>query len=255
MRSIGTFESMTPPPYRNRLSELVKLPRLAMLAAILLLSGCLTIEEHYTFKKDGSGTMEYVMDTSSLQDLFDSLGSMGEDGDGTIAKKKQGKESSGDNGPMAGSMEGAVAELKELPGIRKVKLKTEKDGYVERISFAFANVEALNRALSVLMPDSTSAPQEFFRWEGNTLVRTNNRYAREIGKDVSTGEDTTGVQEMLSGMKYKMSFVFANGIGGVQAAQGMGKEQPKAKELELSTDFARIMEDPGALDLRITLDK
>lgn len=55
--------------------RLLNLPRLAAIGAIMLLSGCLTIEEHYTFKKDGSGTMEYVMDMSEIGSMMDALGS------------------------------------------------------------------------------------------------------------------------------------------------------------------------------------
>ncbi len=45
----------------------------ALLLFVLLMQGCLTIEENYTFKKDGSGTMEYVVDMSEMADLMKGL--------------------------------------------------------------------------------------------------------------------------------------------------------------------------------------
>lgn len=235
-------------------AHLLSLPRLTVLAAIVLLSGCLTIEEHYSFKKDGSGTMEYVMDASGMQELFDSLGNMNsDDATGKGGKKKKKKPGNDGEGIMGNDLNGQVAQLKQLAGIKKVKRKTEKDGYLERVSFAFADLGALNRALNVLMPDSTNAAQEFFRWEGSTLVRTNNRYAEALGSDMSSWSDSTGVADVLATMKYKMSFSFANDLGEVQT--GMEKARPKAKQLDLSTDFAEIMKDPKVMELRIGLDK
>ncbi len=42
----------------------------AVASMLVLLVGCITIEENYTFKKDGSGSMEYVVDLSSFAELM-----------------------------------------------------------------------------------------------------------------------------------------------------------------------------------------
>jgi hypothetical protein len=218
------------------------LRRLAALAAVVVLSGCLTIEEHYTFKKDGSGTMEYVLDMSEMGEMLDNMKGLTEEKDGSTTS---------DLGEQA-------AKLKAVDGIRKVKFKKEKKGYVQRISFRFKDVAALNRALNVLMPDSSGVQQEFFRWDGSTLVRTNNRHAEEIGGDMSGGpsaSDTTGISDMLKSMHYKYSFTFAGDVKDVQLADGVTRETPKPNQLELATDWSVIMKDPKALDLRITLGK
>ncbi|HRN35356.1 MAG TPA: hypothetical protein PLV70_04950 [Flavobacteriales bacterium] len=215
---------------------------LAATSLVLLISGCLTIEENYTFKKDGSGTMEYVVDMSDLKDMA-----------GMMDNKERKKSRKKDDGPITGS-DAKVAALKSLEGIKKVKLKSEQDGFVQRISFAFKNVDALNKALNVLMPDSTGAQQAFFRWEGSTLVRTNNLYAEELGKEMN-GSDTTGSAELLKAMHYKYSFKFAKDVQDTRLADGVTKESPNARKLELATDWSVIMKDPEALDLRITLAK
>ncbi|HMN04162.1 MAG TPA: hypothetical protein PKD45_00405 [Flavobacteriales bacterium] len=233
-----------------RIAALPGLRRIATLAVILLFSGCLTIEEHYTFKKDGSGTMEYVMDLSEIGSLLESLPS--DSGKKGGAKKDK---ASGEQVGILAGMEQQVPMLKELPGIKKVKLKKDKSGYLGRITFAFDDVAALNRALNVLMPDSVHGEQEFFRWEGSTLVRRSGGYARMLGSDMGADGDSLDVASMFESMKYKMSFKFAQPVSHLDKADGMVSGQPKPKQLNLATDFRKIMEDRSTLDLRIALDK
>ncbi|MBX2984247.1 MAG: hypothetical protein KF843_16410 [Flavobacteriales bacterium] len=221
----------------------------SFLAVILFATGCITIEEHYTFKKNGSGTMEYVVDMSSmlgLKDVFDKSGDRG---------KERKKDKGTNDGPMTTGFDERAKQLKGLEGIKRVKQKNKKDGFVQSLSFAFADVDALNRALNVLMPDSTGVQQTFFHWEGNTLVRTNNQYAKELGGDMAGDPDSNDQSDILESMKYTYSFKFAEKVKEVKRAEGVTQESPSAKKLELATDWAVIMKDPEALDLRITLDK
>ena len=95
-----------------------------------------------------------------------------------------------------------------------------------------------------------------FSWEGNTLVRTNNNHAAEMGAGMG-GEpgDSTDMTTMLQSMHYKYSFAFANEVSDLHIADGMVRDTAAAKELKLSTDWSVISKDPKALDLRITLKK
>ncbi len=219
--------------------------KMAALALVMLVSGCITIEEHYTFRKNGGGTMEYVMDMSALGAMMDALDQGGK-------ARKKGK---GEQEPMATGMEEHAKALRQLQGIKHVKLKLEKDGFVQRISFSFADLAALNSALNVLMPDSTGPPHAFFRWEGSTLVRTSNRYASALGKDMSGGADSTNLSGMLQSMRYKFSFNFPRKVEQADVAQGFTRASPSPRKLELATDWSVIMKDTTALDLRITLGK
>jgi len=218
-----------------------------LLGGLLLFTGCLTIEEHYTFKKDGSGTMEYVVDLSEMGVLMESFSEMGEG-------------SKDDKGQGMGAMEMGpqVEALKSVPGISKVKLNTKKK-WVQRISFSFKNVTALNAALNELMRDSSGTKYEFFRWEGETLVRTNNKHAYELGAgmakgevdpDAEEGEEGMDMSAILETMKYKYSFKFARDIVTTSSAEGVAKQAVGSKAVQLETDFAVIGRDPMALDLR-----
>lgn len=212
--------------------------------AIIILTGCLTIEENYTFKKDGSGTMEYVVDMSAVADLMKSLEGLGD-----------GKSKDAPNDAMDLVSDGAA--LKAIPGIKKVKIKKEKNGYVQRLSFAFQDLASLNAALNVLMPDSTGTTTEFFRWDGNTLVRTNNQHAVELGKDLAKEDEadsTAGALAILESMQYKYSFNFPRTVADAPVAEGMNKVAPNTKSLQFATDWAQITQRPEVLDLRITLN-
>lgn len=212
----------------------------AILASALLLCGCLTIEENYTFKKNGSGTMEYVVDMSALADMMKSM---------DLGGKNEKDE------PDAMGLRQQAGMLKDVAGLKHVRMKEQKDGYVQRVSFAFQDIAALNRALNILMPDSTGVQQEFFRWDGNSLVRTNNGYMRGVGGEIGGDGDSLNLEGMLTSMKYKYSFKFADAVGDARLAEGMEQERPSRKKLELATDWSVISKDPKALDLRITLDK
>lgn len=227
-------------------SLLLRARRWAILPLLMLATGCLTIEENYTFKKDGSGTMEYVVDMSAVAELMKSMEDMG-------GKDKE----KSDDGLGAMDMKDDAGKLSNIPGIKKVKVKREKDGYVQRLSFKFKDIDALNAALNVLMPDSTGKQTRFFTWEGNTLVRTNNRHATELGGDMAEdeGNDSLNMNGMLQSMQYKYSFAFADEVADTQVREGMLKETPSTKKVLLNTDWSVIMKDPQVLDLRIALKK
>lgn len=217
-----------------------------LLLLTALVSGCITIEEHYTFKRNGSGTMEYVVDMSAFSDIADAFDSLG---------KKHAPNTSAelDEGAPIMGMGEKVKELRAIQGITKVKNKEEHDGYLQRIGFAFSDLDALNKALNVLMPDSSGTWTEFFRWSGNELVRTNNHYAKDLGDDMVEGVSSDEMAEVLASMTYKFSFSFRQPVVGTQLPEGMTKEAPDAKKLELSTDWRAIALDPAALDLRIAV--
>jgi len=216
------------------------------LLVLLAFTGCITIEENYAFKKNGSGTMEYVVDMSELGDMmkaFDELGKSEEkkeDGMGTV------------------DLHDEMVQLKAVPGIKGVKVDDKKK-FVQRLKFSFADITALNAALNVLMPDSTGTAFTFFTWDGNTLVRNTNSHAKDLGTGMGKGDedpsDTTDMTAFLESMKYKYSFAFKEEVGNTSFATGVETEKPTAKSVKFSTDWSVITEDPKALDLRIELKK
>jgi hypothetical protein len=106
------------------------------------------------------------------------------------------------------------------------------------------------------MSDSSGATHVFFTWEGNTLVRTNNEHARQMGKGMGAEEedsDSTDMTQFLESMKYKYSFTFAKPVGTTVLGEGMIEERPSTRQVKMDTDWSKITKDPKALDLRIEL--
>jgi hypothetical protein len=165
----------------------------------------------------------------------------------------------GDDGGMKElDMKDEASLLKGIPGISKVRTKAEKDGFIQRVSFGFKDVNALNQALAVLLKDSSGTAHAFFAWDGSTLVRTNNRFATEMGSDIGQdeeGSDSLDTGALLKSMHYKYDFKFATPVGEVVKADGVLREDPSPKEVKFDTDWSVIMNDPKALDLRINLPK
>lgn len=213
---------------------------------LIAFTGCITIEENYTFKKNGSGTMEYVVDMSQIGEMLKAFEDMGD------GKGKEDK----DAGLNQLDMKEQVSALKNVPGIKKVKVNA-KDEYVQKVSFAFADVNALNAALNVLLKDTTELQHTFFTWEGNTLVRKSNGHARDIGMGMGKEDpnDSTDMTEFLSSMKYKYSFTFADPIANTATAEGMVQENPDPRTVKLDTDFSVISKDEKVLDIRIDLKR
>lgn len=217
---------------------------LATCVLCMVLVSCITIRENYNFKSDGSGTMEFVLDASEMGKLLKGM----------------------DLGESSGAGEGMklmekTDALKALPDISKVKAK-DKD-FVETVSFAFANIEALNAALNVLMPDSTSLHHRFFAWEGNTLVRTGNNITSEMSDggdlfgtmDGESEEADAKALEVLRSMKYELNFTFKDEVRAADVAPGVERTSVGAKQLSAKTDWSVLTTDPRALDVRIDLSK
>jgi len=217
---------------------------IGLFLVLIAFTGCITIEENYTFKKDGSGTMEYVVDMSQIGEMMKAFESMGDE----KGKKSEGLDQL--------DLKEEVLALKGIPGIKKVKVNA-KDEYVQKVSFAFADVNALNAALNVLLKDTTELQHTFFTWEGNTLVRKSNGHARDIGMGMGKEDpnDSTDMTEFLSSMKYKYSFTFADPIANTATAEGMVQENPDPRTVKLDTDFSVISKDEKVLDLRIDLKR
>ena len=75
------------------------------------------------------------------------------------------------------------------------------------------------------------------------------------GGEEDEGEEGLDMSTMLSSMKYKYHFKFAQPLGQTKAAEGVLVEPDGTKEVAFSTDFSLISKDPKALDLRLELVK
>ena len=214
-------------------------------SAVLLLSGCITIEEHYSFKKNGSGSMTYVIDMTEMGEMMKTFG---DEMDEAGVEDEEGEDDSMDLGDV--SFEEMLDTLNTLSGISKVSVN-DKNEWIHKISFSFKDLDALNNALNVLMNDKgKSVDHVFFRKDGNKIIRQHNESAEDLGEEMSEEEDDMGI---LESMKYKMTYSFKGKLKDVKGGTGSTTTMG-AKTFELDTDFKNISENEDALDLTFTFE-
>lgn len=212
-------------------------------AAACLFSGCIVVEENYTFKKNGSGSMVYVMDMHEMMEQMGSIMDM----------------AGGENGenPFAGAAKGfkeQADKIKTLSGISKVKFEEDKKG-IYKISFNFKNIKALNDALNkIIGSDDPSAYHTFFTQEGKVIKRIHSEQANLGDVTAMLGEDGDSeyAQTMYESMKYKLNFKFASDVEAVYT--GIESDEnviTEGKTLKMSTTFSEIMT-KGSVPLTLT---
>jgi len=132
------------------------------LLIILVLSSCIEITQEIQLKKNLSGSVVYTVDMSKMKDIIESLKSLGDP--------------SNDSG--LGNADKQFSDyaksLKNIQGISKVKLTTKK--FVYKIYFDFNNIDALNKALTLLNSGKGNLEQntiEYIQVENNQIIVRN----------------------------------------------------------------------------------
>ena len=215
----------------------------------LLIQGCITIEERYEFKKNGSGTMAYTIDMTEMGEMLDSMSDMvGDD------------ESKDDDSPDLGAlMDGdgdmkfldGKEDLEKIPGISKVKVVEEE--YKGTISFAFKNIEALNAALNVIQPDTTGEAHTFFTLEKGVLKRMHNTRS-EMSSDLGDSEEDEMSAGFLKAMKYNI-VVKSKVVNPIASDSEAAITQVSKKEVRVESNMKQVSEDPNTLNLTFDLNK
>jgi hypothetical protein len=126
--------------------------------ACVLLSSCIEIREEYYFNKDGSGRMRMTYDLSGMLSMIKAFKESGKMPGGDKAKESQ-----EDFQKLGDSLMKKHKLLSKIQGVSKVKMdSSETDAGIMTIGFAFADPEALNKALLALYtePDEMSEAQK-----------------------------------------------------------------------------------------------
>jgi hypothetical protein len=192
-------------------------------------SGCITVEENYTFKPNGSGTMEYRLDMSELSGL---MGMAGEEGGGT-------QDLMGDDA----SFKELGDKLEGIQGISKIKVNEDNENYIYSLTFKFKNLNSLNAALNkIITDDSGGENHTFFKMEDGKIIRTH--YMNEnIPMDDLMGddEDSEMAMGMLESMKYRVNMTFKKPVKAVYSA-GEVMMTDGDKKITLESNFKDLTE-------------
>ncbi len=215
-----------------------------ILAIGLVATSCLTFEENYTFNADGSGEMELILDISQIASLIpegperDSLFLIGE---------------------VFTEME---AQMEDLEGISNLQIIEDRKNSRLGISYDFADLDALNGALNaVLVAESVDDNHQFFKQEGNSIVRTNlpatkgltlvDGIAQSLMAEMGGEEEQ--VNYVLESMNYEMNMDFASRVKVVYSEAEVEVTDEERQQVELKTNFNSIMKDRDALSASFVL--
>ncbi|MDX1909752.1 MAG: hypothetical protein SF053_22130 [Bacteroidia bacterium] len=222
------------------MNHLIRISLLLLLP--LLASSCLTLEETYSFKANGSGTMTYTMDMSGMANLLGEAG----------------RESGED--PTAGlGFDDVGPRLKNIGGISGVKVTSDNKQYIYTIAFKFANIAALNSALNQLhRADDEGIVAEpmhtYFEMKNGVVTRTHTPSSEEvvdalIGED----EDAESTRMILESMKYRINMSFKQPIKTVYSAGKVEQSGKKQEKVLIEVNFAELAADTDVLNTTVVL--
>jgi len=200
-------------------------------ALALGVTSCLTLEETYTFNKDGSGNMEFAMDLSQLAAFVEEGPTMD-----TLFM-------------MGQAFEEMLPQLDEVAGLTDVETFEDRENFKIGLRFAFDDEEALNAALNtVLVAESIDDAHGFFTRSGNSLTRTTLPSSKGVSLPAALAQsflaEGEGGEEMdfvLESMQYKMSYTFDKRVKVVYADAQAEVSGEDNEQVTLTTNFKELL--------------
>ena len=209
---------------------------------IIPLTSCLTLSESYEFKKNGSGSMAYLIDMGELASIL------------KMAKENEKEEDKENDIASQFSFEEVSKKIENIDGISHIEIINDLDKYQFGVNFKFKSLASLNKALNqILITNPEGTEHTFFKMEKNTITRTNH-----INKDVLAsqlnGEKVTDQSiSLMESMVYKLNFSFAKPVKVVYSSAEAEMGGKKNKKVMLEASFKTLMDDVTALNTSIVL--
>lgn len=215
------------------MKRILKLGAIAIFLAFAL-SSCLTIEDHYTLKANGSGTMKSIYDMSEMKGLMQMAMSESEEGN-----------------PMDEiNFEDIAVGLRGMDGISNVSAVDDKEAYIFEVQFDFDNMEALNTALVALGRESNE--ESLSQPSKNTF---SNKFKLPSALPLNDllgegGEEMEQAKMFLGQIKYKIFLDLQKPAQAIYADENalVSFEDKAGKKIQISTNFAELMKNSAVLD-------
>ncbi|RMG58485.1 MAG: hypothetical protein D6722_23515 [Bacteroidetes bacterium] len=205
-------------------------------------TSCLTFEESYVFKRNGSGSMRYLIDMSEMKPMLDMR-------EGGLSDEQMEDLSYAD----------AAAQLANLEGISGVEVLDDPENFHFGVAYDFENIEALNAALNLLLnsdeEEGVKEPHTFFTMEGKTITRTHLPGESPTSGLFEDEDEETAAQAtaFLESMTYRINFEFAKPVKVAYAQTEAKIGGRKNKALQLESNFMEIAEDAAVLNATVVL--
>lgn len=208
----------------------------------LLFSSCLTIEETYRFNKNGSGWMQYKIETDDIAELME-----------TFNKEQEGTDKPGFD-PEKLSMRNLMPGLEEIDGLSAVNLIDSPEDNEYGVSFKFQSIDVLNKALNHILMEEKDPFYTYFKMDGNVITRTHKMTKNTVGGEfIEKADGSEPASAILQKMDYKVRYSFKQSI---RVAYGHAESTiigKKSKDLQVETDLRTLLIDPEALNTSVVL--
>ena len=211
-----------------------------IVASSTLLVSCITFEENYYLKKDGSGSFEFKVDMSQLMGMMKAFEGMEQEGD--------------DKASEAIDFNKEVEKLKTIKGISNVKVIEDEEQGMFSMSFDFKDYEALNKAHHEAL-DSSGLDHEVLSKKGNKIFFkqiTPGDLAKQA--DASEQDSLSAMMGagMLSQFNYKVNFTLEQEAKSVTTGAMNNYATSNKKTFQLNATVQEIVGEPGLMDVEIT---
>lgn len=222
-------------PMKRIINQLVLL-----VASSILLVSCITFEENYYLKKDGSGSFEFKVDMSQLMDMMKAFEGMEQEGDEKV--------------PETIDFNKEVEKLEAIKGITNVKVVEDEENGMFSMSFDFKDYEALNKAHHEAL-DSTGLDHDVLSKKGNTIF-FKQITPGDLAKQADASEEDSLAAMMGAGMlsqfNYKINFTLEQEASEVSTGATNNYATSNKKSFQLNATVQEIVDEPGLMNAEIT---
>lgn len=212
-----------------------------LLFSAFTLTGCLDILEELTVKKDGSGSFTYQVDAVKMMEQMASFAAMDTTGE-MIPKMKH---------TLDSTFTAQWEKYKTIKGISNIKVDTSTE-YIYKVSFDFANFDALNAARNLEQkPEYHNA----YVFEKGKVTRKNNigDLPANLGSEGGNEESNAMAKQMLAEMKYRIIFRLPNKVKEVN--NKAAKVSDDKTSVTLETNLGDVVDKKTEIGMEVTYKK
>ncbi len=211
---------------------------LLMILPLLFLSSCLTVYEKYTLNRDGSGTMEYLIDMSELQSLMQAFSDSTMEGMKSLEVDQSFRE--------------FIPGLRAIQGISNVRLTGDAAHYIYGIKYDFTGQEALNKALATILDEKNESSARFVELKRKRFTRLPLTSSEFSSGGLFGGNDSTDnsmASRMLDAMDYNISVTFPKRVRKVKSDADISREGDRT--VTIRATFNQIIQNSDFLKTEI----
>ena len=204
-----------------------------IISCLLLFTSCITIEESYSFKEDGSGSCSFVINMSQMKKIMETMS-------GAIE---------GSEPATLRAMDFNIYKdtLSKTKGITNIKTKLDNTNYQFELTYDFSSNETLNNAMNIIFESKNKV---FFNYKKKDIELTHPlpQLINNELEDVSSEQTTM----FLESVKYNITLNFERPIKKATTT-AVKRISEKKNQLVLETNLNELINTPDKFHTRVKL--